>query len=105
MRVTRSGGRWAAGIFAAAALAVNLACSNQLNDLESIPQAKPDYVITFLNVDGFPNITMLCVDGVGFATITRDYNSAQPIPQWNAFCAARQKNAPEIVGHVGTTNK
>lgn len=102
MRVTRNGKRWAAGFMAAGALAVNLACSNQLNDLEAIPQAKPDYVITFLNVDGFPNVTMLCIDGVGFATITRDYSSLTPVPKWDPICALHRHGSPVIVGHVGT---
>jgi len=62
-------------------------CSQQLNDLGGVPQKHPDFTMTYLNVTGFPNVTMLCIDGAGFATTTRDNNAAiQPVPEWDAFC-------------------
>jgi outer membrane lipoprotein SlyB len=66
-------------------------CSNQLNDVEGIGQAKPDYILTYLNVQDFPNVTMLCIRGAGFATITRDYGSLTPVPAWNAFCLTKER--------------
>lgn len=91
----------AVGVAAAASLAASLACSAQLNDMEGIPQASPDYVITVLNVDGFPNMTMLCFDGVGFATTTRDYASLTKVPEWDAICAAKMPASPRVVGTIG----
>lgn len=63
----------------------------QLNDLRNAPSSYPDYATTYLNVDNFPNITLVCIKGVGFATSTRDYASVQQVPQWNAFCATKEK--------------
>jgi hypothetical protein len=71
------------------AVALAAGCTNQLNDLGGIPQTKPDYTLTYLNVANFPNVTMLCIRGVGFATITRDYNSLTRIPEWDRFCATK----------------
>lgn len=74
---------------AAAAIAVTAGCSNQLNDLNGISQHQPNYATTWLNVSGFPNITELCINGVAFATTTRDYTSIMRIPQWDAFCQGK----------------
>lgn len=65
-------------------------CSNQLNDLSDVSQAKPDYILTYLNVNDFPNVTLMCIRGVGFATTTRDYASLTRIPEWDAFCATKE---------------
>lgn len=73
----------------AIAAAMAAGCSNQLNDLGGIGQAKPDYVLTYLNVADFPNITMVCIHGIGFATITRQYNALTRVPEWDAFCATK----------------
>jgi hypothetical protein len=81
-------------LLALAAIAVSLAaagCSNQLNDLGGVGQAKPDYTLTYLNVANFPNITLVCIHGAGFATTTRTYESLTMVPQWDAFCATKQK--------------
>lgn len=64
-------------------------CTNQLNDLSNVGQAKPDYIITYLNVDNFPNVTMMCVRGAGFATTTRDYDAIIRVPEWDPFCATK----------------
>jgi hypothetical protein len=66
-------------------------CSNQLNDLGGVGQAKPDYTLTYLNVKNFPNITLVCIHGVGFATTTRDAAGAiTMVPEWDAFCATKE---------------
>lgn len=83
--------RIAALILAGIATLIFTACSNQLNDMEAIPQKAPDYVVTYLNVDNFPNVTLLCIKGIGFATTTRDLNSLERIPEWDAFCATKVK--------------
>lgn len=84
-------------IAAAAAIAAALlaGCGNQLNDQGGVPQRQADYELTYLNVDNFPNITMLCIDGAGFATTTRDAAGAiLAVPEWDSFCAAHEKAAP-----------
>ena len=59
---------------AAAALALALAgCTTTLQDLEGIQAETPDRVRVFLNADQFPNVNVVCIDGVGFVTTTRDY--------------------------------
>lgn len=63
----------------------------QLNDLRNAPSSYPDYAVTYLNVDNFPNFTLICVKGVGFVTTTRDLNAVQQVPEWNAFCATKEK--------------
>lgn len=79
----------AAGVAAAATLTAG--CSNQLNDLGGVPQEHPDYSVTYLNAKNFPNITLVCIDGPGFATTTRDYDSATAVPQWDALCKSKEK--------------
>jgi len=85
----------AAGLALAAGSLIPLACSSQLKDLGGIGQVQPDYAITILNVDNYPNITLLCYKGVAFATTTRENTpaAAQLVPGWNAFCATQDKNA------------
>lgn len=79
-----------AGVLAVASL-LAAGCSNQLNDLGGIGQAKPDYVLTYLNVASFPNVTLLCIRGAGFATTTRDNNAAiTRIPEWDSFCVTKE---------------
>jgi hypothetical protein len=63
--------------------------SPQLNDLRNSPSLYPNYAVTYINVSGFPNVTELCINGVAFATTTRDYTSILRIPQWDAFCATQ----------------
>jgi hypothetical protein len=63
--------------------------SPQLNDLRNSPSVYPNYSTTYVNVDGFPNVTELCINGVAFATTTRDLNSIMRIPEWDAFCATQ----------------
>ena len=88
-------GRRRAGKIALAGIITLLgltACTNQLNDLGGISQAKPDYVLTYLNVADFPNVTLLCIRGAGFATTTRDNNAAiTRIPEWDAFCVTKER--------------
>ncbi len=74
-----------------AAGGVAAGCSNQLNDLGGISQAKPDYILTYLNVSDYPNVTLVCIRGAGFATTTRDNNAAiTRVPEWDAFCATKE---------------
>jgi hypothetical protein len=84
----------AGGVLALAAAGISAGCSNQLNDLGGVGQAKPDYSLTYLNVKNFPNVTVLCIRGVGFATTTRDYASVMRVPEWDSFCATQEPASP-----------
>lgn len=70
------------------------ACSNQLNDLGGINQASPDYALTYLNVSSFPNITLVCIKGVGFATTTRSGTDLVMVPEWDSFCQSKELSSP-----------
>jgi hypothetical protein len=102
MTITFTNGRtvalrwWHAAVAAAviAGLAVLAACSGQLNDLGGIQQASPDYALTYLNVSDFPNVTLICIRGVGFATTTRTGVDLVMVPQWGSFCATKQTTSP-----------
>lgn len=90
--------KWAVMLFAAALIAAASAwlagCSGQLNDLGGIGQASPDYALTYLNVSDFPNITLVCIRGVGFATTTRTYDPLTRVPEWDGFCATKTVVTP-----------
>jgi hypothetical protein len=93
------------GIAIVALVLVATGCSSQLKDQKDVAQANPDYVLTYLNVDNFPNITIMCINGVGIMTISRDYNSAQLVPNWNAFCKTQiPQGGPHIIPNTGTVH-
>jgi hypothetical protein len=73
---------------ASTALIVSCASGNPVaDDLQNVPPSYPNWVGLYLNVDGHPNIVEICVNGVGFATTTRDAAGAiTRIPEWDAFC-------------------
>lgn len=50
--------------------------SQQLRDLENVPPTEPEKVRLVVNVNDYPNIVLMCVEGVGFITTTRDGQSA-----------------------------
>lgn len=97
-RTVTLGRAWLAGLLTALVLTVSglllAACSSQLNDLGGIGQASPDYALTYLNVSDFPNITVVCIRGVGFATTTRTGVDLIMVPQWDSFCATKQTASP-----------
>lgn len=55
-------------------------------DLGGVHYRAPDKIEGFLNVDGQPNVTRMCIDGVAFLTSSRDYNSVMRIPEWDSWC-------------------
>ena len=71
------------GLVAAVALG---ACSNQtVRDLEGVPVTDPDKARLVANVDTYPNIMALCIEGAGFATTTRDAAGAMMrVEAWDA---------------------
>jgi hypothetical protein len=52
----------------------------QWRDLEGQVQTEPDKVRLVTNVDTYPNIVALCIEGVGFVTTTRDDRPLQESP-------------------------
>ena len=65
------------------------ACSpgNNFRDVEGVKSQEPDTIEVFSNVDKHPNIAKLCIDGVAFATTTREGNSAiMRVEAWDATC-------------------
>ena len=70
---------------------VLVGCSNQTKrDLEGVPVREPDKSEVYLNVDQYPNVTRLCIDGLAFATTTRENNAAIfRVPEWDkTWCAS-----------------
>lgn len=52
----------------------------QIRDLENVTQTEPDKVRLVTNIDGYPNVVALCVEGVGFITTTREDRPVQESP-------------------------
>lgn len=69
--------------------------SDNWADVKGVPYHQPDAIEGIDNVDGQPNVTVVCIHGVGFATTTRDYNALTRIPEWDKLCPV----ATPIVGH------
>lgn len=67
-------------------LTVGAGCANQtVRDLEGVPVTDPDKARLVVNIDTYPNINAICIEGAGFATTTRDGNAAmEHIPTWDA---------------------
>lgn len=75
------------------ALALSLTgCGRDNNrDLKSVPNTNPDYIVNILNMDGQPNVAVLCFKGVGFLTTKRQYNALTLAPKLDAFCETKKK--------------
>jgi hypothetical protein len=56
-------------------------CGDQQRDLNGVKARDPDKYELYTNIDSHPNIARLCIDGVAFATISRDYNSILRVPE------------------------
>jgi len=91
------------GIIATVLLVAGCSGTPQNDDLNNINPNYPNYAALYINVDGHPNIMMLCIQGVGIMTTTREYGSAaQLVPQWNAFCETQiGKKATQLAGQNG----
>lgn len=66
--------------------------SPQLDDLKNVNPVYPDYAVVVMNVSGFPNVAVLCYDGVAMLTTTRDYDSLTIDTAFNNICAAHERN-------------
>lgn len=80
-------------VAAAALAAVTFAgCgADNFKDVKNVGNAVPDYIRNYENMDGHPNVGMLCIHGAGFATTTRSYSAILRVPEWDAFCRSVAK--------------
>lgn len=60
--------------------------TNDKRDLEGIKSFDPEYAETYNNTDGRPNVVLMCIRGVGFASTTRDFTSLMRVEAWDKFC-------------------
>lgn len=72
--------------FALAALAAACSPGNNFRDVEGVPSQDPDKIEVFNNVDQHPNLALVCIHGVAFATTTRDYDAVTRVPEWDKTC-------------------
>lgn len=60
---------------------------NNFRDVEGVASKNPDLIEAYNNLDGHPNIAKVCIDGVAFATTTRDAQAAiQRVEAWDKTC-------------------
>ncbi len=65
-------------------------CPQQQRDLEDVPAQEPDSASLYMNNDGYPNVSVICIDGTAWVTTTRDYEPIQPAPGLDKTCPAYQ---------------
>ncbi len=94
VKITRKrAGLLGLALAAAATAAVVAGCTTpQLDDLKGVNTVYPDYTVVIMNVDGFPNVTLLCYDGQAMLTTTRDYNSLTLDPAMDNICQAHARD-------------
>lgn len=71
-------------------------CSDQLGDRGGREGADPDkisdvdYIEVFRNADEFPNVALVCVRGIAFATTASREGESSPslirVPEWDPRC-------------------
>lgn len=54
--------------------------SQQLRDLENVPATEPEKVRLVVNVNDYPNVVLMCIEGVGYITTTRADRPIQESP-------------------------
>ena len=60
---------------------------DNFRDVEGVSSKNPDSIEAYNNLDGHPNIAKVCIDGVAFATTTRDAQAAiQRVEDWDRTC-------------------
>lgn len=55
-------------------------------DLEGVKLKNPAKAELYANVNNHPNIARFCIDGVAFATTTREWEPVIRVPEWDAWC-------------------
>lgn len=88
-KIIATGASLAAGAIATVALVSACGAGTpQSDDLQNLPPSYPNYAALYINVDGYPNIVELCINGAGFATTQRpDMGAVTRVEAWDAFCA------------------
>ncbi len=74
-----------AAVFALALLG-GACAGNNFRDVEGVASQDPDSIAVYNNVDRHPNIVKVCIQGVAFATTTRDYAALTRVPEWDRTC-------------------
>lgn len=75
------------GLTLVAALMLTGCGQNNFRDKEGVASRDADEYTLWNNVDGHPNVVRLCLDGVAFATTTRDLQAIMRVPEWDKHCA------------------
>ena len=76
-----------AGLVAGAIALGGCTPGNNFRDVEGVDSQDPDKIEAYNNLDGHPNIAKVCIDGVAFATTTRENNAAiQRVEAWDKTC-------------------
>jgi hypothetical protein len=60
--------------------------SDNFRDLNGIPSRDPDKAEVYNNVNGHPNLVMVCIHGAAFITTTRDYKPFEREPDLDRNC-------------------
>lgn len=73
----------------------------QNNDLLNVPSIYPDSASLYMNVDGYPNVVLLCIRGGAIATTQRPNSNAAafPFPEADAYCKAQEGSNFSRTGH------
>lgn len=79
--------RWIAAIAATVAVLFTAGCGHDnLKDLKGVVNHKPDAIENIENMDGHPNIGVLCIHGVAFVTTTRDFKAVERETDLDKWC-------------------
>lgn len=75
------------------AITISLAgcATDNFKDVKGVPNRTPDILVNYENMDGHPNIGMMCIKGAGIMTTTRSYSAATRVPEWDAYCKSVEK--------------
>jgi hypothetical protein len=73
----------------AAAIVLSGCGTDNFRDVKGVESQDPDYIAVYNNVDKHPNIAWVCIEGVAFATTTRQYDSITRVPEWDHECTLR----------------
>jgi len=81
------------GLTVATTAAIVAGCSSpQFDDLKNVNPILPDYDTVIMNVDGFPNVALLCYDGKAMVTTTRNLDSIQFQSAYDPICKEHIKS-------------
>jgi outer membrane lipoprotein SlyB len=69
-----------AGVVASVLLTAGSCEAQQLRDLENVPVEEMQNVRIFVNVDGYANMVVGCIEGAAFVFTTRDYEAFERQP-------------------------